>query len=157
MDIVGPFPMPTGQRRFLLIAVDYFSKWVEAEPLEATDVTPFQLVYRGEAVVPVEVGVESDQVQLYDEGNGERRLMELDLMDEVQDKAVVRLMAYRQRMRQNYNRRVILRSFQVGDLVWKKIKSVGDVTKLEAQWVGPYKVVQKLHSGAYYLEEENGR
>ncbi|XP_042460623.1 uncharacterized protein LOC122044154 [Zingiber officinale] len=33
MDIVGPFPMVTGQRKFLLIAVDYFSKWVKVEPL----------------------------------------------------------------------------------------------------------------------------
>ncbi|KAL0402448.1 UNVERIFIED_CONTAM: Gag-Pol polyprotein [Sesamum latifolium] len=33
MDIVGPFPVATGQRKFLLMAVDYFSKWIEAEPL----------------------------------------------------------------------------------------------------------------------------
>ncbi|XP_042460611.1 uncharacterized protein LOC122044141 [Zingiber officinale] len=33
MDIVGSFPMAPGQRRFLLVAVDYFSKWVEAEAL----------------------------------------------------------------------------------------------------------------------------
>ncbi|XP_073138204.1 uncharacterized protein [Henckelia pumila] len=33
MDTVGPFPVSTGQRKFLLVAVDYFSKWVEAEPL----------------------------------------------------------------------------------------------------------------------------
>ncbi|XP_042380210.1 uncharacterized protein LOC121972624 [Zingiber officinale] len=33
MDIVGPFPMTYGQKRFLLVAVDYFSKWVEAEAL----------------------------------------------------------------------------------------------------------------------------
>ncbi|XP_073132802.1 uncharacterized protein [Henckelia pumila] len=33
MDIVGPFPVSTGQRKFLLVPVDYFSKWVEAEPL----------------------------------------------------------------------------------------------------------------------------
>lgn len=33
MDIVGPFPPATGQRKFLLVAVDYFTKWVEAEPL----------------------------------------------------------------------------------------------------------------------------
>ncbi|XP_042416022.1 uncharacterized protein LOC122005152 [Zingiber officinale] len=33
MDIVGPFPMAPGQRPFLLVAVDYFSKWVEAESL----------------------------------------------------------------------------------------------------------------------------
>ncbi|KAL0434724.1 UNVERIFIED_CONTAM: hypothetical protein Sradi_0180300 [Sesamum radiatum] len=33
MDIVGPFPVASGQRKFLLVAIDYFTKWVEAEPL----------------------------------------------------------------------------------------------------------------------------
>lgn len=33
IDVVGPFPMASGQRKFLVVAVDYFSKWVEAEPL----------------------------------------------------------------------------------------------------------------------------
>ena len=33
MDILGPFPKATGQRKFLLVAVDYFTKWVEAEPV----------------------------------------------------------------------------------------------------------------------------
>ncbi|XP_050222445.1 uncharacterized protein LOC126672534 [Mercurialis annua] len=31
IDIVGPFPTASGQRRFLIVAVDHFSKWVEAE------------------------------------------------------------------------------------------------------------------------------
>ncbi|KAL0411333.1 UNVERIFIED_CONTAM: hypothetical protein Slati_3723000 [Sesamum latifolium] len=33
LDLVGPFPRATGQRKFLIVAVDYFTKWVEAEPL----------------------------------------------------------------------------------------------------------------------------
>ncbi|XP_068486585.1 uncharacterized protein [Phaseolus vulgaris] len=33
MDIIGPFPRATGQRKFLLVAIDYFTKWIEAEPL----------------------------------------------------------------------------------------------------------------------------
>ena len=33
MDIVGPFPPTTGQRKFLLVAVNYFTKWVEDEAL----------------------------------------------------------------------------------------------------------------------------
>ncbi|KAL0462583.1 UNVERIFIED_CONTAM: hypothetical protein Slati_0145900 [Sesamum latifolium] len=33
MDIVGPFLLSPGQRKFLLVANDYFTKWVEAEPL----------------------------------------------------------------------------------------------------------------------------
>ncbi|CAA0813528.1 Unknown protein, partial [Striga hermonthica] len=34
IDLVGPLPMGTGQRKILMDTVDYFSKWVEAEPLE---------------------------------------------------------------------------------------------------------------------------
>ncbi|XP_042412482.1 uncharacterized protein LOC122001666 [Zingiber officinale] len=128
-------------------------------PKEGTGFTSFHLVYGGEAVVPVEVGIESDRVLRYDEENGERRRMELDMVDETRDKAAAQLTAYRQRMRQNYNRRVIPspQIFQVGDLVWKRVKPVGDVKKLEAPWTGPFKVVERLRSCAYYLEDTEGR
>ena len=31
MDILGPFPKVTGQHKYLFVAVDYFTKWIEAE------------------------------------------------------------------------------------------------------------------------------
>ena len=33
LDIVGPFPKAVGNKRWLLVDTDYFTKWVEAEPL----------------------------------------------------------------------------------------------------------------------------
>ena len=33
MDILGPFPKAVGNKRFLLVGTNYFTKWVEAEPL----------------------------------------------------------------------------------------------------------------------------
>nr|XP_017227761.1 PREDICTED: uncharacterized protein LOC108203368 [Daucus carota subsp. sativus] len=33
MDILGPFPLASAQRKFLLVAIDYFTKWIEAKPL----------------------------------------------------------------------------------------------------------------------------
>ena len=33
LDIVGPFPMAMRQLKFLIVRIDYFIKWVEAEPL----------------------------------------------------------------------------------------------------------------------------
>ena len=33
LDIVGPFPKTIGNKSYLLVSTDYFTKWVEAEPL----------------------------------------------------------------------------------------------------------------------------
>ena len=33
LDILGPFPRATGNRRFVLVVVDYFTKWAEAKAL----------------------------------------------------------------------------------------------------------------------------
>jgi ribonuclease HI len=33
LDIMGPFPVGIKQAKFLVVAIDYFTKWVEAEPL----------------------------------------------------------------------------------------------------------------------------
>ena len=33
LDILGPFPFRTRQMKFLVVGIDYFTKWVEAEPL----------------------------------------------------------------------------------------------------------------------------
>ena len=44
MDIVGPLPVATAQMKFLFVATDYFSKWVETETyanIKDKDVTKF--------------------------------------------------------------------------------------------------------------------
>ncbi|XP_064944527.1 uncharacterized protein LOC135596398 [Musa acuminata AAA Group] len=33
LDLRGPFPPASGQRKYIIVGVDYFTKWVEAEPL----------------------------------------------------------------------------------------------------------------------------
>ena len=33
LDIVGSFPKAVGNKRYLLVGTNYFTKWVEAEPL----------------------------------------------------------------------------------------------------------------------------
>ena len=33
LDILGPFPIGTRHMKFLVVGIDYFTKWVEAEPL----------------------------------------------------------------------------------------------------------------------------
>ncbi|KAK3037284.1 hypothetical protein RJ639_029696 [Escallonia herrerae] len=36
MDLLGPFPAASGQRRFVVVTIDYFTKWTEAESLATT-------------------------------------------------------------------------------------------------------------------------
>ena len=33
LDIVGPFPKVVGNKKYLLVGTDYFTKWIETEPL----------------------------------------------------------------------------------------------------------------------------
>ena len=33
LDIIGPFPITMRQLKFLIVSIDYFTKWVEAEAL----------------------------------------------------------------------------------------------------------------------------
>ena len=47
LDIVGPFPKTAGNRRWLLVDNDYFTKWVEAEPLaNIRDVDAIRFVWK---------------------------------------------------------------------------------------------------------------
>ncbi|CAJ2668042.1 unnamed protein product [Trifolium pratense] len=42
MDLLGPFPTAAGQNKYLIVAVDYFTKWIEAEPL--ANITTFNVL-----------------------------------------------------------------------------------------------------------------
>ena len=33
LDILGPFPIGTREMKYLVVGIDYFTKWVEAELL----------------------------------------------------------------------------------------------------------------------------
>ena len=47
MDIVGPFPKAAGNKRYLLVDTNYFTKWVEAEPLaNIRDVDAKKFIWR---------------------------------------------------------------------------------------------------------------
>ena len=35
LDILGSFPIGTRQMKFLVVGIDYFTKWVEVEPWQA--------------------------------------------------------------------------------------------------------------------------
>ncbi|XP_075515297.1 uncharacterized protein LOC142549937 [Primulina tabacum] len=126
-------------------------------PRTTTRETPYSLVYGSEAVLPVEIGQSSTRVESYPSNNDQSRAIELDFIEERRDRTAIRMEAYRNRVMKSYNKLVQSRNFQVGELVMKKVKPVGDVGKLEVRWEGPFKIVRRVSSGAaYYLEDPHG-
>ena len=136
--------------------------WIyQTTPRATTGETHFSLNYGFEAVVPTEIGLPTYQVANYhDRGNEEALRVELDLMEEKRDQAYLRMAAFKQRVSQYFNKRVKHRSFQVGDLV---LKAVNQSTKnpshgkLGPNWEGPYRVIQVIQSGTYWLQMLKGQ
>lgn len=52
-----------------------------------------------------------------------------------------------------YNKRFRPWNFQIGDLVLKKTNTEGDIENLGAQWEGSYKVIRRVSSRSFYLED----
>jgi len=55
MDIIGPFSPGKGQTKHLLVIVDYFTKWIEVEPLATISARNVQNFVRKNIVCQFEV------------------------------------------------------------------------------------------------------
>ncbi|KAL0462458.1 UNVERIFIED_CONTAM: hypothetical protein Slati_0133400 [Sesamum latifolium] len=117
-------------------------------PRGSTGESPFSLVYGTEAIIPVELGIPSRRVMNFSEECNENLLREnLDLIEELREKAFLRIQRYKNIMINSYNKRVKSRSFQVGDLVLRRADALKPIGKLDPTWEGPYKVTSIIGRG----------
>jgi hypothetical protein len=130
----------------------------------STKVTPFELVYGQEVILPIEVNLVAYRLAKQNElfPIDYHNLM-MNNIDEVTDK---RLQAWKDiekdkiRVARAYNKKVKMKSFQVCDLVWKTILPVGNRDhksgKWSPSWEGPYKIVKVIPENSYVLETLRG-
>jgi hypothetical protein len=130
----------------------------------ATQVTPFELVYGQEAVLPVEINLQAFRVARQND------LSAVDytnlMMDRIDDVSEERLKALREiekeklRVAKAYNKKVKEKSFQIGDLVWKTILPIGTKDrkfgKWSPSWEGPYRIVQIVPGNSYFVQSLQG-
>jgi hypothetical protein len=101
-------------------------------------VSPFELVYGHEAVLPVEISLNAvrftrqNDLTLTDYYDAM-----MDNIDEVTDKRVIALGAIEKdkiMVARAYNKKVKAKSFQVGDLVWKTILPLRNKDRKFGKW-----------------------
>jgi hypothetical protein len=95
----------------------------------ATKVTPFELVYGQEVVLPVEVNLDAYRLaKQNDVSSVVYHDLMMDNIDEVTDvrlKALKEIEKDKAQVARAYNKKVKSKSFQVGELVWKTILPIG--------------------------------
>ena len=110
-----------------------------------TSETPFNLAYRSDVVILVEVGLISYRVAHYEEKENEKQLhLNLNLMDEVRTNVEQRVARYKNLMTKYHDALVKPRHFNIGDLILKRVSlAIKDPAhgKLGPNWEEPYKVI----------------
>nr|GEX24553.1 reverse transcriptase domain-containing protein [Tanacetum cinerariifolium] len=177
-----PFPEGPGKVKFLIVVMDYFTKWIEAKAVatitggqteELPHVlwayrtmiksshgdTPFSLTYGTEAVIPTEIGMPTYRTAAVDVVNNDEELrLNLDLLEERRERAAICEAKAKSKMMKYYNARVRGVAFKPGDFVYRSNDASHAVAgeKLGPKWEGPYEVTEALGNEAYKLRSTDG-
>jgi hypothetical protein len=119
----------------------------------ATGFSPFFLVYGLEAILPTDVTFGAPHIQFYEEGEAEQtRRVDLDSLEGQRMAAVMRQACHDQQLCWYHDCNVKETSFNVGDLVLRRIQKTDDMHKLSAPWEGPFIVTEVISPSTYCLQ-----
>jgi hypothetical protein len=119
--------------------------------------SPYFLVYGSEAILPADVMWDSPVVEQYDEGISEdSRQVDIDGLEEARCTALVQSVRYLESIRRYHDRNVKERSFNVGDLVLRRIQNTKRLHKLSSPWEVPFTVAKVTGPGSYRLQTLEG-
>jgi hypothetical protein len=137
-------------------ASNYATRWLAELPhviwglrtqvSSATGFSPFFLVYGSEAILPTNVAFGAPRIQLYEEGEAEQtRRINLDNLEEQRLAAIMRQARQDQQLQRYHDRNARETSFNIGDLVLRRIQKTDDMHKLSAPWEGPLIVTEVIN------------
>jgi hypothetical protein len=100
---------------------------------------------------------DSPAVEQYDEGVSEdSRQVDIDGLEEARCAALVQSARYLEGIRRYHDRNIKERSFNVGDLVLRRIQNTEGLHKLSSPWEGPFTVAKVTGPGSYRLQMLEG-
>jgi hypothetical protein len=142
----------SGSRNYLMHSGGYV-----LSPPSQRGQSPYFLVYGSEAILPVDVIWDSPAVEHYDEGVSEdSRRVDIDELEGARCAALVQSARYLEGIRHYHYRNVKERSFNVGDLVLRRIQNMEGLHKLTSPWEGPFTVAKVTGPGSYRLQTLEG-
>ncbi|XP_050892182.1 uncharacterized protein LOC127097727 [Lathyrus oleraceus] len=130
-------------------------------PKEATNSTLFRLTFGHDAVLPVEIYLQSTRIQRHHEIPSESywnmMLDELVDLDEERLNALELLKRQKKRVENSYNNKVKLKTFSPEDLVWKVVLPMDRKDRTLGKWSpkreDPFQILQVFSNGAHEIEE----
>jgi hypothetical protein len=130
---------------------------LRTQPTKPMGQSTYFLVYSSEAILPVDVMWESPVVEQYDEGISEHsRRVDINGLEEAHCAALVQSARYLEGIRRYHDCNVKERSFNVGDLVLRRIQNTDRLHKLSSPWEGPFTVAKVTGPGSYRLQMLEG-
>src|SRR5688572_20377730 len=123
----------------------------------ATKLSPYQLVYGHDAVLPWESRAGSRRISLHDQLSADdySSLMkgEIDDLSSQRLRALISIEENKKRVARWYDKKVKVKQFSPGDLVWKLVLPIGSKDpkfgKWSPTWEGPYKIGRCAPGYAY--------
>jgi hypothetical protein len=120
--------------------------------------SPFFLVYGSETVLPTDIAFGAPRTKFYKEGEAEQtRRVNLDSLEEQRLAAVMRQDRHDQQLRRYHGRNVKDTSFNVGDLVLRRIQKTDGMHKLSTPWEGPFIITEVINPSTYCLQWGDGQ
>jgi hypothetical protein len=101
---------------------------------------------------------DSPAVEQYDEGISEdSRRVDIDGLEEARCTALVQSARYLEGIRRYHDHNVKERSFNVGDLVLRRIQNTEGLHKLSSPWEGPFTIAKVTGPGSYRLQTSKAK
>nr|GEU42224.1 reverse transcriptase domain-containing protein [Tanacetum cinerariifolium] len=162
IDIAGPFSEGPGKVKFLIVVMDYFTKWIEAKVVATITGGQVKKFVWDNIVCRFglpEIGMPTYRTAAVDVvSNDEELRLNLDLLEERRERATICEAKAKSKMKKYYNARVRGVTFRPGDFVYRSNDASHAVAggKLGPKWEGPYEVTEALGYGAYKLRSMDG-